>query len=79
MPRRERKQLGCGKVSAFGNKTGLNVDHNQASGLAGGFDENAPGDALDFVLWNTGLFYDLLFAAQAGCSLRFDMKFLRCS
>ena len=41
--------------------------------------ENAPGDVFDFVLRNTGIIDELLFAAQAGCSLRFDMKFLRCS
>ena len=32
---------------------------------------------LDFVLRNTGIVDELLLAAQAGCSLRFDMKFLR--
>ena len=37
--------------------------------------ENAPGDVLDFVLRNTGIVYELLLAAQADCSLRFDMKF----
>ena len=41
--------------------------------------EDTPGDVLDFVLRNTGIVYELLLAAQAGCSLRFDMKFLRCS
>lgn len=41
--------------------------------------ENAPGDVLDFVLRNTGIVDELLLAAQAGCSLRFDMKLLRCS
>ena len=41
--------------------------------------QDAPGDVLDFVLRNTGIVDDLLFAAQAGCSLRFGMKFLRCS
>ena len=41
--------------------------------------EDAPGNVLDFVLRNTGIVYELLLAAQAGCSLRFDMKFLRCS
>ena len=41
--------------------------------------ENTPGDVLDFVLRNTGIVYELLLAAQAGCSLRFDMKLLRCS
>ena len=39
--------------------------------------ENAPGDVLDFVLRNTGIVDELLFAAQAGYSLRFDMKLLR--
>lgn len=41
--------------------------------------ENTPGDVLDFVLRNTGIVDELLLAAQVGCSLRFDMKFLRCS
>ena len=41
--------------------------------------ENAPGDVFDFVLRNTGIVDELLLAAKAGCSLRFDMKFLRCS
>lgn len=41
--------------------------------------EDAPGDVFDFVLRNTGIVDELLFAAQAGCSLRFDMKLLRCS
>ena len=41
--------------------------------------EDAPGDVLDFVLRNTGIVDELLLAAQAGCSLRFDMKFLSCS
>ena len=41
--------------------------------------EDAPGDVLDFVLRNTGIVDELLLAAQAGCSLRFYMKFLRCS
>ena len=40
--------------------------------------EDAPGDMFDFVLRNTGIVDELLLAAQAGCSLRFDMKFLRC-
>ena len=40
--------------------------------------ENAPGNVPDFVLRNTGIVDELLLAAQAGCSLRFDMKFLRC-
>ena len=39
--------------------------------------ENAPGDVLDFVLRNTGIVDELLLAAQAGCSLRFDMKFFK--
>lgn len=41
--------------------------------------QDAPGDVLDFVLQNTGIVDELLLAAQVGCSLRFDMKFLRCS
>ena len=41
--------------------------------------QETPGDVLDFVLRNTGIVYELLLAAQAGCSLRFDMKLLRCS
>ena len=41
--------------------------------------EDAPGDVLDFVLRNTGIVYELLLAAQAGCSLRFDMKQFRYS
>ena len=41
--------------------------------------ENTPGDVLDFVLRNTGIVDELFPAAQVGCSLRFDMKFLRCS
>ena len=41
--------------------------------------ENAPGDVLDFVLRNAGIVDELFPAAQAGCSLRFDMKLLRCS
>ena len=41
--------------------------------------EDAPGNAFDLVLRNTGIVDELLSAAQAGCSLRFDMKFLRCS
>ena len=39
--------------------------------------ENTPGDVLDFVLRNTGIVYELLLAAQVGCSLRFDMKFFK--
>ena len=38
--------------------------------------EDAPGDVLDFVLRNTGIVDELLPVAQAGYSLRFDMKFL---
>ena len=41
--------------------------------------EDTPVDVLDFVLRNTGIVDWLFPAAQAGCSLRFDMKFLRCS
>ena len=41
--------------------------------------QDTPGDVLDFVLRNTGIVDELLLAAQAGCFLRFDMKFLRCS
>ena len=41
--------------------------------------ENAPGDVFNLELRNTGIADELLFAAQAGCSLRFNMKFLRCS
>ena len=41
--------------------------------------EDAPGDVFDFVLRNTGIVDELLLAAQAGCSLRFDMKLLRFS
>ena len=41
--------------------------------------EDAPGNVLDFVLRNTGIVDELLLAAQAGYSLRFDMKLLRCS
>ena len=37
--------------------------------------KNTPGDVFDFVLRNTGIVYELLLAAQADCSLRFDMKF----
>ena len=40
--------------------------------------EDAPGDVFNLVLRNTGIVDELLLAAQAGCSLRFDMKFLRC-
>ena len=41
--------------------------------------EDAPGNAFDLVLRNTGIVDELFLAAQAGCSLRSDMKFLRCS
>lgn len=41
--------------------------------------KNDSGDVLDFVLRNAGIVDEILLAAQAGCSLRFDMKFLRCS
>ena len=41
--------------------------------------QDAPSSELKFVLWNTRIVDALLFAAQAGCSLRFNMKFLRCS
>ena len=41
--------------------------------------EDAPGNVLDFMLRNTGIVDELFLAAQAGCSLRFDMKFLRYS
>ena len=41
--------------------------------------QDEPGDVLDFVLRNTGIVDWLFSAAQAGYSLRFDMKFLRCS
>ena len=40
--------------------------------------QDAPGDVLDFVLRYAGIVDELFPAAQAGCSLRFDMKFLRC-
>ena len=40
--------------------------------------EDAPGNVFNLVLRNTGIVDELLFAAQAGCSLRFNMKFLRC-
>ena len=39
--------------------------------------ENAPGDVLDFVLRNIGIVDELFPVAQAGCSLRFDMKFFK--
>ena len=41
--------------------------------------EDTPGDVFDLVLRNTGIVDELFLAAQAGCSLRFDMKFLRYS
>lgn len=37
--------------------------------------EDAPGDVFNLVLRNTGIVDELLSAAQAGCSLRFNMKF----
>ena len=37
--------------------------------------EDAPGDVFDFVLRNTGIVDELFPAAQAGCSLRFNVKF----
>ena len=40
--------------------------------------EDAPGNVLNLMLRNTGIVDELLSTAQAGCSLRFDMKFLRC-
>ena len=36
--------------------------------------QDAPGDVLDFVLRNTGIVDNFLFAAQAGYSLRFDIE-----
>ena len=36
--------------------------------------QDAPGDVLDFVLRNTGIVDKFLFAAQVGCSLRFDIE-----
>ena len=41
--------------------------------------QDTPGDVLDFVLRNTGIVDELLLAAHAGYSLRFDLKFLSCS
>lgn len=41
--------------------------------------QDTPGDVFDLVLRNTGIVYELLLAAQVCCSLRFDMKLLRCS
>lgn len=41
--------------------------------------ENTPGNVFNLMLRNTGIVDELLLAAQAGCSLRFDMKLLRCS
>ena len=40
--------------------------------------EDAPGNVLNLMLRNTGIVDELFSTAQAGCSLRFDMKFLRC-
>ena len=37
--------------------------------------EDAPGNVFNLVLRNTGIVDELLLAAQAGCSLRFDIKF----
>ncbi len=37
--------------------------------------EDAPGNVFDLVLRNTGIVDELLLAAQAGYSLRFNMKF----
>ena len=37
--------------------------------------KDATGNVLDFVLRNTGIVDELLLAAQAGYSLRFDIKF----
>lgn len=36
--------------------------------------QDATGNVLDFVLWNTGIVDKFLFAAQVGCSLRFDIE-----
>ena len=36
--------------------------------------QDATGDVLNFVLWNTGIVDKFLFAAQVGCSLRFDIE-----
>ena len=41
--------------------------------------KDAPGDVFNLVLRNTGIVDALLLAAQAGCSLRFNMIFFRCS
>ena len=41
--------------------------------------EDAPGNVLNLVLRNTGIVDELLSTAQAGCSLRFDMKLFVCS
>ena len=41
--------------------------------------EDAPGNVLNLMLRNTGIVDELLLAAQAGYSLRFDIKFLSCS
>lgn len=40
--------------------------------------EDAPGNVFNLVLRNTGIVDELLLATQASCSLRFNMKFLRC-
>lgn len=40
--------------------------------------ENTPGNVFNLMLRNTGIVDELLLVVQAGCSLRFDMKFLRC-
>lgn len=42
--------------------------------VGGDVRQDAPGDVLDFVLWNTGIVDKFLFAAQVGCSLRFDIE-----
>lgn len=41
--------------------------------------KDAPGDVFNLMLRNTGIVDELFSTAQAGCSLRFNMKFLRCS
>ena len=41
--------------------------------------EDTPGNVLNFVQRNAGIVDWLFLAAQAGCSLRFDVKFLWCS
>ena len=40
--------------------------------------EDAPDNVFDLVLRNSGIVDELFLAAQASCSLRFNMKFLRC-